>query len=82
VVLAHQMAMESPLVKAEMVEAMEFFELSNQFGVSGVPHTVINAGASNVVGAVPEASLITAIQKALKPDQENTFYPGGDKHGS
>ena len=74
-VLAHQMAMENPLVKAEMVEAMEFYELSNQFGVSGVPHTVINAGAGNVVGAVPEASLVAAIQKALQTDQENTFLP-------
>ena len=71
--LAHQMALESPLVKAEMVEAMEFFELSNQFGVSGVPHTVINAGAGNVVGAVPEETLVAAIQKALQPGQENNF---------
>jgi predicted DsbA family dithiol-disulfide isomerase len=69
------MAIESPLVNAEMVEAMEFFELSDQFGISGVPHTVINAGAGNVVGAVPEASLVAAIQKALQPDQENTFVP-------
>ena len=63
--LAHQMALESPLVKAEMVEAMEFFELSNQFGVSGVPHTVINRGAGSVIGAAPEELLVEEIKKAL-----------------
>jgi glutaredoxin-like protein len=65
VVLAHQMAMESPLVQAEMVEAMEFPELSDQFGVSGVPHTVINEGASEVVGAVPEQVLLQHIQQMV-----------------
>jgi predicted DsbA family dithiol-disulfide isomerase len=64
-VLAHQMAMESPLIEAEMVEAMEFYELSSQFGVSGVPHTVINGGKGNVVGAVPEERLVAAIQNTL-----------------
>ncbi|MFH1524841.1 MAG: thioredoxin family protein [Chloroflexota bacterium] len=66
VVLAHRMALENPLVQAEMVEAMEFPELSNRHNVSGVPHTVINDGAGNVVGAVPEADLIAGIQNALQ----------------
>jgi glutaredoxin-like protein len=66
VVLAHQMALESPMVEAEMVEAMEFPELSNQFGVSGVPQTTINSGAGTVIGAVPEDSLLVEIQEALK----------------
>jgi glutaredoxin-like protein len=65
VVLAHQMALESPMVQAEMVESMEFFDLANQFGVSGVPHTVINSGAGNVVGAVPEETLVEEIERAL-----------------
>jgi predicted DsbA family dithiol-disulfide isomerase len=68
-VLAHQMAMESPLVKAEMVEAMEFFDLSNQYGVSGVPHTVINDGAGNVMGPQPEEQLVAAIQRVLQSVQ-------------
>lgn len=66
VVLAHQMALESPLVQAEMVEAMEFPDLADRFGVSGVPQTTINAGAGTVVGAVPESHLITEIQRALR----------------
>lgn len=67
VVLAHQMAMESPLVEAEMVEAMEFPELSNRFNVSGVPQTTINAGAGTVVGAMPEDRLLAEILRAAKP---------------
>jgi glutaredoxin-like protein len=65
VVLAHMLAIESPMVQAEMVEATEFPELSNQFGVSGVPHTVINSGKGNVIGAVPEGNLLAEIQRAL-----------------
>ncbi len=69
--LAHQMAIESPMVEAEMVEAMEFIELSDHYGVSGVPHTIINSGAGNVVGAVPEEHLVAAIQKVLQSAQED-----------
>lgn len=63
--LAHQMALESEYVEAEAVEATEFPDLANQFGVSGVPHTVINSGASKMIGAAPEDSLVTEIKKAL-----------------
>lgn len=65
VILAHQMALESPLVEAEMVEAMEFPELSDRFNVSGVPQTTINQGAVNVVGAAPESQLVQQIKQAL-----------------
>jgi len=66
VVLAHRMAIESPLVEAEMVEAMEFPELSDQFNVTGVPQTTINAGDGTLVGAAPEEYLVAEIIKALK----------------
>jgi glutaredoxin-like protein len=66
VVLAHQMALESPMVEAEMVEAMEFPELSTRFGVSGVPQTTINQGAGTVVGAVPEDHLLQEIRRAVR----------------
>ena len=64
-VLAHQMALESPLVLSEAVEASEFPELAARFQVSGVPQTTINAGAGTVVGAVPEDHLLMEIQRAL-----------------
>lgn len=65
VILAHQMALESPWVQAEMVEAMEFPDLADRFDVSGVPQTTINDGAANVVGAAPESTLLKEIQQAL-----------------
>jgi glutaredoxin-like protein len=65
VVLAHMMAMESPLIEAEMVEAMEFPDLADRFNVSGVPQTTINQGAGTVVGAAPEDHLLNEIKRAL-----------------
>jgi protein-disulfide isomerase len=70
VVLAHQMAMESPMIQAEGVEAMEFFELANQYGVSGVPHTTINNGSGYVIGAVPEKYLLEEIKKIVNQATE------------
>ena len=67
VLLAHAMAMENPqMIRAEGVEAMEFPELADRFHVSGVPQTVINAGAGIVVGAVPEQNLLAEIARALQ----------------
>jgi glutaredoxin-like protein len=58
--LAHQMAYYSPRVKADMVEAIEFPDLAQRYGVMGVPRTVINDGV-HVEGAVPEAALVSKI---------------------
>ncbi len=66
VVLAHQFAMESPLVEAEMVEAMEFPDLADRFAVSGVPQTTINMGAGTLIGAAPEENLVEEIRAALE----------------
>jgi len=63
VILAHQMAMESSMVQAEMVEATEFPDLSNQYHIMGVPDTVINHGKAKMVGAVPEGQLLAEIMK-------------------
>ncbi|MGP3778172.1 protein disulfide oxidoreductase [Halanaerobium saccharolyticum] len=60
--VAHQMAMLNPKVRGEMVEAMEFEELSSSFNVSGVPKTVINSGADEQVGAVPAKTILKKIQ--------------------
>ena len=48
-----------------MVEAMEFPELAQRHGVSGVPQTTINDGSGTVVGAVPEEHLVGEIRHAL-----------------
>jgi len=54
------------MIRAEGVEAMEFPELSDRYGVSGVPQTTINNGAGTVVGAVPEQNLLAEIIRASK----------------
>jgi len=64
VVLAHQMAMASPLVYADMVEATEFPHLSQRYQVMGVPRTVINE-TEYVEGAAPETMVRDKIRDAL-----------------
>jgi glutaredoxin-like protein len=66
VTLAHRMAMENSHIQAEMVEAAEFYDLSASFGVSGVPHTIINSGQGEIVGAVPEGMLVEEMKRALE----------------
>jgi predicted DsbA family dithiol-disulfide isomerase len=65
VVLAHQIAMENPLITAEMISANEFYDLSMRYNVSGVPQTTINNGKGAVMGAVPEDDLIQEISRAI-----------------
>lgn len=64
-VLAHQMAMENPLIQAEMIEANEFYELAVRYNVSGVPQTTINDGKGVILGAAPEDNLLQEIKRAL-----------------
>ncbi len=64
VILAHQMAVASPQVRADMVEAMEFPQLALQYQVMGVPRTVINETV-HVEGAVPEEVVLQKLQEAL-----------------
>jgi len=62
--LAHQLALESDLIRADMVEAIEFPHLAHKYNVMGVPRTVINE-TIHVEGAVPEAMLVPEMVKAL-----------------
>ncbi len=64
-VLAHQLAMENPLIQAEMIEANEFYEVALRYNVGGVPQTNINDNAGTILGAVPEAYLIQEIKRAV-----------------
>jgi glutaredoxin-like protein len=66
VILAHRFALASEMVQAEMVESSEFQDLVLKYKVSGVPDTSINHGAGRVVGAVPEAELVSEIQKVIE----------------
>ncbi|GAP64641.1 hypothetical protein ARMA_3064 [Ardenticatena maritima] len=62
--LAHQMAFESPLVRADMVEAMEFPELADRYNVMGVPRIVINEDW-HIEGAVPEEYMLQGVLQAV-----------------
>jgi len=65
VVLAHRMALESPLIQAEMIEANEFYDLSLRYNVSGVPQTTINDGLGVILGAVPEDYLLQEVIRVI-----------------
>ncbi|MFN7209066.1 MAG: protein disulfide oxidoreductase [Aggregatilineales bacterium] len=64
VVLAHRFALESDLIRADMVEAMEFPDLAERYQVMGVPRTVINEHV-HIEGAAPETILHAKLQEAI-----------------
>ena len=59
------MAVESPNVTADVIEASEFPELIQRYGVRGVPKTMINATAG-IEGAVPEPAFLNRVVQAAK----------------
>lgn len=63
--LAHKMALESDLVRADMIEATEFPELSQKYQVMGVPRVVINE-EHYFEGSLPEARFLQAALQAVK----------------
>lgn len=62
--LAHQFALESPFIQADMIESQEFPKLADRFNVRGVPKTVID-GTHAIEGAVPEDVFLEHVLKAL-----------------
>ena len=60
--LAYQFALESDLVRADGIEAMEFPDLAEQYRVFAVPRTIIN-GKEYVEGSLPEGFYLDAILK-------------------
>ncbi|QTA38732.1 thioredoxin family protein [Thermosipho ferrireducens] len=66
VLTAHNFALVNPLITAEMIEANEYFDLSNEFGVSSVPHIVINRNPDTYfIGAYPEQQYLEEVLKAI-----------------
>jgi glutaredoxin-like protein len=62
--VAHKFALESDLVTADMVEAVEFPHLANKYSVYGVPRTVIN-DTVHQEGAAPEAMMLAKLLEAV-----------------
>ncbi|MGD2144249.1 MAG: thioredoxin family protein [Anaerolineae bacterium] len=69
VVLAHQMAMASPMVRADMVEAQEFPHLAMKHQVMGVPRTVINESV-HIEGASPQSMVLEKLREAFPVSAE------------
>jgi glutaredoxin-like protein len=61
--LAHRMAVESDMVRAEMVEASEFPHLVHKYNVFAVPKTVVNEDV-NFEGALPEPLFLEQVMQA------------------
>jgi hypothetical protein len=61
VVLTHQMAMESPMIQAEMIETNEYYERAMRYNVSDVPHSTINAGVGMIMVGTPEEYVLQEI---------------------
>ena len=66
---AHKLAMANPLITGDMIEALEFEELANQYSVYAVPKNVIKVDGEDALefeGAAPDPYFIAQIFKALK----------------
>lgn len=61
--MAHKMAIVSDRVTADVIEATEFPDLSNQFRVTGVPKIVIN-DTYELIGAQREAKFVQEVARA------------------
>ena len=62
--LAQHMAIASPRVTAECIEATEFPELSQRYRVMAVPKIVINDRVE-FEGAIPERDFVAAVLQAV-----------------
>ncbi len=58
------MAIENPLVRADMIEATEFPDLAQRYSVYGVPLTVANDKV-RLEGGAPEGYFVPQIFKQL-----------------
>jgi glutaredoxin-like protein len=64
--LAYQVALESPHISAEVIEANEFPELSQRYQVRGVPTTIIDE-KTGFAGSVPDDLLVDTIERVIRP---------------
>jgi len=63
--LAHRFAIENEMIRADMIEAIEFPHLANKYYVHGVPRTVINEMVHQE-GAAPEPLMLAKLLEAVK----------------
>jgi glutaredoxin-like protein len=70
--LAHQFAVESDLVTADMVEVVEFPFFCQRYAVMSVPKVVINE-TINFIGALPEERFIEYLLTAQSRSETTMF---------
>lgn len=63
------MAIESPYVTADVVEASEFPHLVQNYGIRGVPKTVVNERVE-FEGALPEPRFLQQVLRAVNGDKK------------
>ncbi len=63
--LAQQLAVESDLISADLVEVTEFPQLAQRYHVRAVPRTVVN-DTSSIEGALPESEFVKAVVAAAR----------------
>jgi len=61
VTLAHRMAVASPHIRATCVEATENIDLAQKYRVTGVPKTIVEGTAVELLGAMPEEAFVNAV---------------------
>jgi len=64
------MAVESQYITADVIEAMEFPDLSRRYAVRGVPKIVINE-TTEFVGALPEEQYLEQVKAAVETNGKN-----------
>ncbi|MCL4459589.1 MAG: thioredoxin family protein [Chloroflexi bacterium] len=65
------MAVETPHIKADVIEATEFPHLAQKYRVMGVPKVVINEKIQ-FMGATPESRYLQEVLRALEVQPEKT----------
>ena len=63
--LAQQLAVESDLITADLVEVTEFPHLAQRYSVRAVPRTIVNETVS-IEGALPESEFVNAVVAAAR----------------
>ena len=63
--LAQQLAIESDLITADLVEVTEFPQLAQRYQVRAVPRTIVNE-TGVIEGALPEVQFVEAVIAATQ----------------
>ena len=76
--LAHRFALESDVITADAIEATEFPDLAEQYGVSTAPTTVVN-GTPAICGALAEGAFIEQILQSLPSPRKSNAVAARDR---